>query len=81
MQDIETEIDPRTGMKNYIRNEDGDYATSSAHIKRLSRECIRLARQYKITHLRSYRSEAIRLLGSLVSKTIRVVEIDDRSTD
>ncbi|KAG8878988.1 hypothetical protein FRB97_002036 [Tulasnella sp. 331] len=66
VQEIETQIDPRTGMKNYIRNERGDYMTSSAHIKKLTKECIRLAREYRKTNRRSYRSEAIRLLGSIL---------------
>lgn len=30
---IELEIDPRTGMKNYIANDQGDWATSLAYVK------------------------------------------------
>ncbi|KAL3478604.1 heterokaryon incompatibility protein Het-C-domain-containing protein [Aspergillus californicus] len=33
IQDIELEIDPDTGMKNYIANEKGNWATSAAYIK------------------------------------------------
>ncbi|KAI5288826.1 hypothetical protein KEM54_004815 [Ascosphaera aggregata] len=33
VRDIELQIDTRTGMKNYIANEDGDWATSSKYAK------------------------------------------------
>ncbi|KAJ5952666.1 Heterokaryon incompatibility Het-C [Penicillium vulpinum] len=43
---IELEIDPSTGMKNYIANEKGDWATSSAFIKFSLSRSIHYGRTY-----------------------------------
>ncbi|KDQ14438.1 hypothetical protein BOTBODRAFT_32569 [Botryobasidium botryosum FD-172 SS1] len=40
----ELEIDPRTGMKNYIANEGQGWDTSSAHIRRVFEACIQRGR-------------------------------------
>ncbi|THV06567.1 Het-C-domain-containing protein [Dendrothele bispora CBS 962.96] len=41
----ELEIDPRTGMKNYMASEDQGWDTSTAHIKRIFRACIEHGRR------------------------------------
>ncbi|KAJ5121630.1 uncharacterized protein N7515_009591 [Penicillium bovifimosum] len=43
---VELEIDPKTGMKNYIANERGDWATSSAYIKYSLGRSIHYGRTY-----------------------------------
>lgn len=43
---VELEIDPKTGMKNYIANERGDWATSAAYIKFSLSRSIHYGRTY-----------------------------------
>lgn len=43
---IETEIDPRTGMKNYIANESGQWATSAGYLRFSFARSIHYGRQY-----------------------------------
>ncbi|KAL2759460.1 hypothetical protein ACRALDRAFT_1039377 [Sodiomyces alcalophilus JCM 7366] len=43
---VETEIDSRTGMKNYIANESGDWATSAGYIRFSLRRSIHYGRVY-----------------------------------
>ncbi|KAH7912171.1 Het-C-domain-containing protein [Hygrophoropsis aurantiaca] len=59
----ELEIDPRTGMKNYIANENGPWDTSKALVRRTLEQCIRLGRQYRSTNAKQDLYEAYRLLG------------------
>lgn len=60
----ELEIDLRTGMKNYIANDDGGWDTSKAYVRRTLDECIRLGRQYRATNKKVDQYEAFRLLGT-----------------
>ncbi|PYH43971.1 Het-C domain-containing protein [Aspergillus saccharolyticus JOP 1030-1] len=53
---VELEIDPETGMKNYIANERGDWTTSSAYIKYSLARSIHYGRTY--THGRDKGNEA-----------------------
>ncbi|KAL2862249.1 Het-C domain-containing protein [Aspergillus lucknowensis] len=46
IRQIELEIDPDTGMKNYIANERGDWATSTAYIKYSLARSIHYGRLY-----------------------------------
>lgn len=46
VRSIELEIDPNTGMKNYIANERGDWATSAAYIKFSLSRSIHYGRTY-----------------------------------
>ncbi|RMZ82437.1 hypothetical protein DV737_g2079, partial [Chaetothyriales sp. CBS 132003] len=46
VRDIELEIDPETGMKNYIANGKGDWATSAAFVKYSFEQSIRHGRLY-----------------------------------
>ncbi|KAL2809003.1 heterokaryon incompatibility protein Het-C-domain-containing protein [Aspergillus granulosus] len=46
IRQIELEVDPDTGMKNYIANERGDWATSSAYIKYSLARSIHYGRLY-----------------------------------
>lgn len=46
VQPVELHIDPDTGMKNYIANERGGWATSSAFIKQSFARSIHYGRQY-----------------------------------
>ncbi|KIY47529.1 heterokaryon incompatibility Het-C [Fistulina hepatica ATCC 64428] len=64
VEDIELEIDPRTGMKNYISNENGHWDTSTALVRRLIERCIHLGRQYKSTGNKADLYECYRLLGT-----------------
>ncbi|KAI0019406.1 heterokaryon incompatibility Het-C [Xylariomycetidae sp. FL0641] len=43
---VETEIDPRTGMKNYIANESGNWATSAGYLRFSIGRCIHFGRLY-----------------------------------
>jgi len=42
----ELEIDPRTGMKNYISNESGGWATSAGYLRFSFARCIHYGRLY-----------------------------------
>lgn len=46
IRQVELEIDPQTGMKNYIANERGDWATSTAYIKYSLARSIHYGRLY-----------------------------------
>ncbi|KIR24943.1 heterokaryon incompatibility protein HET-C [Cryptococcus deuterogattii LA55] len=59
----ELEIDPRTGMKNYIANENGGWATSKALVRQRLQECIHYGRQYRSSNNKSDLYEAFQLLG------------------
>ncbi|CDO70379.1 hypothetical protein BN946_scf184999.g19 [Trametes cinnabarina] len=59
----ELEIDPRTGMKNYIANENGTWDTSKALVRRTLERCIHLGRQARANGAKQDLYEAYRLLG------------------
>lgn len=61
----ELEIDPKTGMKNYIANEDGDWATSSEYVREQLLRSIKLGRRYIKGGYKkhSLQHESLRLLG------------------
>ncbi|RDX44411.1 Het-C-domain-containing protein [Lentinus brumalis] len=59
----ELEIDPRTGMKNYIANENGSWDTSKALVRRTLERCIQLGRQARASNNKADTYEAYRLLG------------------
>ncbi|KAF9071751.1 heterokaryon incompatibility protein Het-C-domain-containing protein [Rhodocollybia butyracea] len=59
----ELEIDPRTGMKNYIANESGHWDTSKALVRRTLQRCIHLGRQHRAQDRKQDLYEAYRLLG------------------
>ncbi|KAH8926115.1 Het-C-domain-containing protein [Atractiella rhizophila] len=60
----ELEIDPRTGMKNYIANETGGWDTSSALIRRVLEKCIETGRRYRASKNIADEYESYRLLGT-----------------
>lgn len=60
----ELEVDPRTGMKNYIANEQGHWDTSSAQVRRTLEQCIHLGRKHRSQGLKQDEYEAFRLLGT-----------------
>lgn len=60
----ELSIDPRTGMKNYVANEDAGIATSSRLCKDLLTQSIEIGRSYKRTKNDDDYFEALRLLGT-----------------
>ncbi|KAJ3526948.1 hypothetical protein NM688_g8193 [Phlebia brevispora] len=62
-QPRELEIDPRTGMKNYIANENGSWDTSKALVRRTLERCIHLGRQHRASGQKQDEYEAYRLLG------------------
>ncbi|KAF7325801.1 hypothetical protein MKEN_00430700 [Mycena kentingensis (nom. inval.)] len=62
----ELEIDPRTGMKNYIANESGNWDTSKALVRRTLEKCIHLGRQHRSQGRKEDEYEAYRLLGTLL---------------
>ncbi|KAI2469773.1 Het-C-domain-containing protein [Annulohypoxylon bovei var. microspora] len=61
---VELGIDPETGLKNYIANEQARIMTSALHVRRLFSRCIELARSYKESNRKSELYEALRLLGT-----------------
>ncbi|KAL0474327.1 heterokaryon incompatibility protein Het-C domain-containing protein [Neurospora intermedia] len=60
----ELAIDPETGMKNYIANENIGIMSSAEHVRKLFSKCIRLARSYKETNDKAELYEALRLMGT-----------------
>ncbi|KAF8155752.1 heterokaryon incompatibility protein Het-C-domain-containing protein [Crassisporium funariophilum] len=60
---MELEIDHRTGMKNYIANEQGHWDTSKALVRRTLEQCIHIGRQNRSTGQKQQEYEAFRLLG------------------
>ncbi|KAH8829036.1 heterokaryon incompatibility protein HET-C [Flagelloscypha sp. PMI_526] len=60
----ELEVDPRTGMKNYIANEQGGWDTSKALVRRTLQKCIELGRKHKQTDDKRDLYECYRLLGT-----------------
>lgn len=70
MRPIETEIDPRTGMKNYIANESGDWATSAGYLRFSFARCIHFGRLYTCGASGKGKEEdlceALRCLGQLL---------------
>ncbi|KAK6073600.1 heterokaryon incompatibility protein Het-C [Seiridium cupressi] len=64
---VETEIDTRTGMKNYIANESGGWATSAGYIRFSFARCIHYGRLYTSGSSRKGQEadlcEALRCLG------------------
>ncbi|KAI0051363.1 Het-C-domain-containing protein [Auriscalpium vulgare] len=59
----ELEVDPRSGMKNYIANENGNWDTSKALVRRTIEKCIHLGRQHRSQGRKEDEYEAYRLLG------------------
>ncbi|KAI0082745.1 Het-C-domain-containing protein [Panus rudis PR-1116 ss-1] len=59
----ELDIDPYTGMKNYIANENGPWDTSKALVRRTLEQCIHLGRQNRANGRKEDLYEAYRLLG------------------
>ncbi|RSH91209.1 hypothetical protein EHS25_009508 [Saitozyma podzolica] len=59
----ELEIDPQTGMKNYIANENGQWDTSKSLVRRTLEQCIHLGRQFRQSDRKEDSYEAFRLLG------------------
>lgn len=62
----ELEIDPHTGMKNYIANEQGHWDTSKALVRRTLEKCIHFGRQHRAKGDTKDEYEAYRLLGQLL---------------
>ncbi|KAF7316192.1 hypothetical protein MIND_00137400 [Mycena indigotica] len=63
---VELEIDPRTGMKNYIANENGHWDTSKALVRRTLDQCVHFGRQHRSSGRKEDEYEAYRLLGQLL---------------
>ncbi|KAI0815377.1 heterokaryon incompatibility protein Het-C-domain-containing protein [Irpex lacteus] len=59
----ELEIDPRTGMKNYMATENRGWDTSTAHVRRVFRQCIEYGRRAQGREGADL-FEAYRLLGT-----------------
>ncbi|BEI86570.1 hypothetical protein CcaverHIS002_0608570 [Cutaneotrichosporon cavernicola] len=60
----ELQIDPQSGMKNYIANENGNWDTSKALARRTLLKCIETGRRAQQTGKKSDEYEAFRLLGT-----------------
>src|SRR6202035_2578171 len=58
----ELQVDPRTGMKNYMANEQGGWATSTKYIRDSLLKAIDLGRRSVVD---ADRYEALRLLGQV----------------
>lgn len=59
----ELEIDPRSGMKNYIANEDGGWATTSRYVRDCLVRCIDLGRRARSSGDKNAQHEAFHMLG------------------
>ncbi|OLL25248.1 hypothetical protein NEOLI_000824 [Neolecta irregularis DAH-3] len=59
----ELEIDPRSGMKNYIANEQGGWSTSAGYVRWSLERCIEFGRKYESGKRNEDLYEAFRLLG------------------
>ncbi|GHJ86223.1 hypothetical protein NliqN6_2625 [Naganishia liquefaciens] len=59
----ELEVDPRTGMKNYIANEGNSWDTSKSLVRRVLEACIHHGRQARNGGSKDDEYEAYRLLG------------------
>lgn len=64
IEPIELDIDERTGMKNYVANEQVGIMTSARHVRLLFGRCIELAREYKHSGSKPALYEALRLMGT-----------------
>ncbi|KAE8380155.1 heterokaryon incompatibility protein Het-C-domain-containing protein [Aspergillus bertholletiae] len=63
VRQVELDIDPETGMKNYIANERGDWSTSSGYIKYSLARSIHHGRLYSQNRNEEDLCEALRCLG------------------
>ena len=59
----ELEVDPRTGIKNYIANDEGGWATSTKYIRESLLKAIELGRRGNDNDTDMH--EALRLLGQV----------------
>ncbi|WWC85344.1 uncharacterized protein L201_000207 [Kwoniella dendrophila CBS 6074] len=59
----ELEIDPHTGMKNYIANENGGWATSKALVRQRLQEVIHYGRLFRSNDNKADSYQAFQLLG------------------
>lgn len=61
---VELAIDERTGLKNYIANENVRIMTTAKHIRNLFGRCIELGRSYNRNKNKDDFYEALRLMGT-----------------
>jgi hypothetical protein len=61
---VELAIDPRTGLKNFIANENVGIMTSALHVRKLFGRSIQLGRSYTRSRNKDELYEALRLLGT-----------------
>ncbi|KAH6657356.1 heterokaryon incompatibility protein Het-C-domain-containing protein [Truncatella angustata] len=61
---VELAIDERTGLKNYIANENINIMTTALHIRKLFGRCIELGRSYNRNRNKDDFYEALRLMGT-----------------
>ncbi|KAH8793133.1 heterokaryon incompatibility protein Het-C-domain-containing protein [Hyaloscypha finlandica] len=61
---VELAIDPRTGLKNFIANENAGIMTSALHVRKLFNRSIQLGRSYARSGNKDELYEALRLLGT-----------------
>lgn len=61
---VELAIDPHTGLKNYIANEQAGIMTSALHVRKLFKKSIQLGRSYARNGNKDDLYEALRLLGT-----------------
>ncbi|POY71751.1 hypothetical protein BMF94_5112 [Rhodotorula taiwanensis] len=66
VQDVELQIDPHTGMKNYIANENGNWDTSSRLVRERILQCIDFGRRARNGGGEAANYEAYRLLGTFL---------------
>jgi hypothetical protein len=61
---VELAIDPRTGLKNYIANENVGIMTSALHVRKLFGKSVQLGRSYAHSKNKDELYEALRLMGT-----------------
>jgi hypothetical protein len=79
-EEVELAIDPATGMKNYIANEDVGIMTSAKLIRKLFGRSVELGRRYKDSGNKRDMHESLRLLGTglhCLEGTLRSLSLED----
>jgi len=61
---VELAVDPRTGLKNYIANENAGIMTSALHVRKLFGKSVQLGRSYARSKNKEELYEALRLMGT-----------------
>lgn len=79
-ESVELAIDPETGMKNYIANENVGITTSAGLTRDLLTRCIELGRSFARTGDKAERNESFRLMGTALHCLEGIVEYSNHTS-